>query len=172
MRTLFGVLSLLVGIWLGLFIAAGVLAQYHYSKEIGSFWDLSVKASTIQQKSAYLDRFVDALDHAGLAKHDALWLRTPDNSSEQNMYALRSLQGRMHEIIGMDPSSFQYQTALQQITAQEQGEANQMLGTLEGAWYLQNHFFLWGWVGILHFCVIFISSLVLWVATIIIWLDS
>lgn len=131
------------------FIVASVLADYHYSNEIQSYWDLSVKASTIQQKSVYLDKYVAALEVVRLAEYDAIWLKTPENNTAQNMVALKSLQGRMHEILGMDVGSFQYQQAMQQITAQEQDEAHSLLGRFEGAWYLEHHFFLWGWIGVL-----------------------
>lgn len=119
---------------------------YEYSNTIGSYWDLSDKSSTLKQKSEYLDKYVAALQQPGkFASHDAVIYPTPNNSFEQNMVALVSLQGRMHQIQGMDESSFAYQTAIQQITAQEQGEAKALTSTFEGCWFLQNHTLLWGW---------------------------
>jgi hypothetical protein len=61
------------------------------------------------------------------------------------MVALKSLQGRMHQIQSMDEQSFAYQTAIQQITAQEQGEAAHLTDTFEGCWYLRNYSALWQW---------------------------
>ncbi len=121
-------------------------ANYEYQSHIGSFWDLSVKASTLDVKADYLDKFVVAIEAADLHGNDAIIFPTPNNSVEQNIAALQSLQHRMHEIRAMDPTSFQYQTAMQQITAQEQDEAHDMLGVLEGRWYLSHHLFLWGWI--------------------------
>src|SRR2546423_12492620 len=108
MKALFGTLLVACVLWLGGCIRAAVLADYEYSEQIESFWELSVKASTIEQKSVYLDKYVAALEQADLADSDALWLKTPDNNTRQNMIALESLQGRMHEIIHMDLNSFQY----------------------------------------------------------------
>lgn len=146
-------------------IAADVRAGYVYDSNVSSFWELSDRASTIQQKSEYLDQFVGAIESrsklGGFAEYDAMFLKTPANSFSQNLIALKSLQGRMHQIIDMDPNSLQYQQAIAQITAQEQGEAKNMLDVFEGAWYLQNHFWLWDWVEAIQgivvaiFCIIF-----------------
>lgn len=136
----------LVGI---LTIRASILASYEYENSVASYWSLSEKASTIQQKSEYLDKFIASLQTQRFAGNNAIWLKTPDNSFEQNLHALRSLQGRMHEIIGMDANSFQYQTALQQITQQEMNEARHMLEVFEGTWYLANHPVFWDWYGAL-----------------------
>jgi len=43
----------------------------------------------------------------------------------------------------MDINSFAYQTAIKQITEQEQGEADKMLAVLEGCWLKVNHYWLW-----------------------------
>lgn len=157
MKVLFWILCVVMVLSVAGAIVADTLAGFTYDKTIGSFWDLSVKASTIQQKSEYLDRFVTAIEAADLAEYNAVFLKTPNNNTAQNLIALKSLQGRMHTIIGMDENSFQYQQAMQQITAQEQDEANDMLATFAGAWYLQNHPFLWDWIGVTLW--LFISAL-------------
>ena len=46
----------------------------------------------------------------------------------------------------MDPSSFQYNTAIEQITKQEQGEASAMSGVLYGCYALQSYPLGWGWI--------------------------
>jgi hypothetical protein len=142
------VIGIVFALWFILLVRAAVLADFEYGRQIQSYWDLSVKASTLQQKSTYLDQYVKALESTSLADYDAIWLKTPNNNIQQNLIALKSLQNRMHEIFGMDTNSFQYQQAIQQITAQEQDDAKEMLGVFEGAWYLNHHHFLWGWIGI------------------------
>ena len=122
-----------------------VLNKYEYSRTIKSYWDLSVKASTLEKKSEYLDQFVEGLKAANLSGNNAVFLKTPDNSYEQNFVALTSLQTRMHEINEMNPKSFEYQLAIGQITAQEQGEAGKMLSQFEGIWYLNRHPTYWKW---------------------------
>lgn len=144
-------------------------ADNEYSNFAGSYWELSDKASTLPQKSAYLDQYVAALKTPGkFAPNNATIYRTPNNSFEQNMVALTSLQGRMHQIQGMDEQSFAYQTAIQQITAQEQGEAHGLTSTFEGCWYLENHYFLWAW----HDGIFWSSSIILFVLLGIILLGS
>jgi len=143
MKTFIAAVLILAGIILGV---AETRISYLYSNAIGSYWALSEKASTLQQKSTYLDKYVAGLESAELAPHNAIIYPTPNNSVEQNLVALKSLQGRMHQIQGMDEQSFAYQTAIQQITAQEQGEAHQLTETFEGAWLLANHPIFWGWI--------------------------
>lgn len=137
---------------LGLLVGRGVQefrVGYQYNRDIDSYWTLGVKASTLQQKSTYLDQYIKALEDAHLSGNDAIIFPTPDNSYEQNMVALKSLQGRMHQIQGMDEQSFAYQTAIQQITGQEQAQADNITGTFEGIWYKTNHIFFWGWIDLL-----------------------
>ena len=141
-----GIVSLVTVFIVIMWGVAEFRAENEYSNFAGSYWELSDKASTLQQKSTYLDQYVAALKTPGkFAPNNAAIFPTPNNSFDQNMVALLSLQGRMHEIQGMDAQSFAYQTAISQITAQEQGEAHGMTSTFEGCWYLQNHWFLWGW---------------------------
>jgi len=163
------VLRLFFTIWFIALIADAILADYSYSRQVESFWNLSVKASTIQKKSAYLDQYVAALEAVRMADSSALWLKTPDNSVEQNKLALYSLQDRMHEILTMNVSSFEYQQAMAQITGQEQDEAHKMLSVFKDAWYLEHHFFLWDWMGVLSFVVlltaVIITGLIGWTWT-------
>src|SRR5271154_5767743 len=143
MRIIIAGLIVIFGIMWGV---REVRASYEYSNVIGSYWSLSEKASTLQQKSTYLDQYVAGLEAAKLAQNNSIIFPTPNNSEAQNLVALKSLQGRMHQIQGMDEQSFAYQTAIQQITAQEQGEASNLTETFEGAWMLANYPTLWGWI--------------------------
>lgn len=149
----------LVLIVIGVSVKAEILADYQYEREIGSYWSLSEKASNLEAKTAYLNQFVDAVEKSGIRDvgYNALYLKTPDNSVEQNLNTLHSLQSRMNEIKGMDVQSFAYQQAIQQITAQEQGEAKNMLGEIEGAWYLKNHFYLWDWVDVIRWSLLIVG---------------
>jgi hypothetical protein len=156
-RLLFALTFVFCAIW----IYYEVHADYQYDNTIGSYWSLSEKASTLQQKSIYLDQYVTALEAQNLTgSYDASFLQTPDNSYDQNLVALKSLQGRMHQIQGMDEQSFAYQTAIQQITAQEQGEAGHLTSTFEGCWYLRNNSMLWGWHDVLVWLAMIVFGIV------------
>ena len=132
-----------------LIIVQHIRVAYIYDRDIGDYWVLADKTSTIQKKSEYIDLYVAALDRSGaMHGHNALFLRTPNNDLEQNMIALRSLQDRLHQIKGMDVQNFAYQQAIQQITAQEQGEAHELTSTLYGGWVLNSgYWYLWNWMG-------------------------
>lgn len=157
-------------IFIGIIVGIGdivneVYGNYYYSKQFESYWNLADKASTIKQKSEYINLFVDALKSSGLqGEYNAIFMKTPDNSFDRNLEALESLQSRLNEIQTMDISSFQYQSAIQQITAQEQADAQDMLDVFSGIWWKENHFWLWDWVGsiqILSVLLVFFIGLVI-----------
>ncbi len=119
-------------------------ANNEYNNEIGNYWTLSDRSSDIATKSENLDKFVEALEKSGLqGTHNALWYQNPSNSFDENLKALKSLQARMHGLVGQDETTTQYQMAMQQITGQEQGEASEMISVLEGCWWKVNHPVLW-----------------------------
>ena len=121
-----------------------VVADYQFKRDIQAHWNLADKSSSINEKARHMDNYVLALEgiHAE-GEYNALWFKTQDNLFDTNMDALKSLQTRLHEISTMDVASFEYQTAIQQITQQEQGEAGEMLSVFRGIWYRHNHPMLW-----------------------------
>jgi len=147
--------TIICGFLLILSIIGGITGEYQYERDYKSFWDLADKASTIPQKAQYVDKFVDALANAGMdGKYNAIFLTTPDNSFDRNFEALKSLQLRLHEIELMGVTSFEYQTAMQQITGQEQGEAENMLDVFNGIWWKTHHFLLWDWICLVQVVII------------------
>lgn len=120
------------------------LAGVEYQRVASSNWDLSERASTIAQKSEYMTTFESALESQKLSGYNSsFFFPTPSTDFNQNMKALHSLSKRLHDITGMDEQGFAYQTAIQQITAQEQGEAKSMLDCFESCWLRENHWTLW-----------------------------
>ena len=148
LRIVIGIILVIIGLMstVGLF-GAHILTDNQYNNEIYNYWSLADKSSTIETKSEYIDKFVNALDNAGLNnRYNAIWLQNPDNSFDKNLEMLKTLQTRLHEIKQMNVSSFEYQQAMAQITSQEQGEASNMLSVLSGVWYLKNYPWLWNWI--------------------------
>ena len=160
MRQLVGTVITLVGLILFAGQIKGcVKSEFKFENRFLSSWSLADKSSTIDAKSQYIDKFVADIisNKEEFADYDAVWLKTPNNSFENNLNALVSLKNRLSEIKGMDPTSFQYNTAIQQITQQEQGEAGGMISVIQGCWDLHNYSSVWNWIG---FCFT-IFSLVL-----------
>jgi hypothetical protein len=157
-----GVVYISIGaVWLIIMIFFAVIGNYHYERDYESYWNLAEKASTIKQKAVYVDKFVEGFKGKGFeGDYNAVFFKTPDNSFDKNLEALQSLKTRLDEIQKMNVSSFEYQTAIQQITAQEQGEAKDMLDVFSGIWWKNNYFFLWEWVAVLEvlFCIFLIVS--------------
>lgn len=129
-----------------LYIWGGTVASNDYERSVQSYWRLSVKASNLEVKAEYLDKYVEAVEAQGFSGNNAFWLTNPDNGYDENIKALKSLQSRMSEIRHMDVSTFAYQQAISQITQQEQNEARALTSTFEGLWYLKHHLFYWDWV--------------------------
>ncbi len=137
----------------------GCIGHYKLYKDFISYWSLADKSSTIEKKAEYIDKFVIALEKSDLkGSYNTLFFPTPDNSFDQNFDALKTLQGRLHEIQTMDIKSFEYQTAIQQITGQEQGEAEALISVIKGVWWKGYGVFLWDWV-----CLLSICSLISWI---------
>lgn len=131
----------------GITVQQSIVASYLWKQEFGSHWSLADKSSTLKDKSVHIERFVEALDTAGLrGTHDAVFLKTTDNAFDHNLAALTSLRDRLHEARAMDVTSLAYQTAIQQVTAQEQGEASAMLDVLRGCWTKAHYPLCWGWI--------------------------
>ena len=132
-------------------IKTEIVAEYRQEKSYFQLWQLADKSSIIPAKQKFVGQFVDALQrgyaNGEFASHNAIWLQTPNNDFEANLDALRSLSQRLGEIQGMSPSSFEYNTAIQQITAQEQGEAKAMLDVFGGCYALANYPMVWNWIG-------------------------
>ena len=144
---------ILLCIYIGIFL----YASWQYENTISNSWGLAEKASTIDLKSDYIDKFVKALEESKLQGTNAyLIFKTPYSSFDQNMITLKSLQSRLQEIKTLDINSFAYQTAIQQITAQEQGEANRMLEIFSECWLRIHYVYLWSLYGVLVFIGILI----------------
>lgn len=147
---------------LGAYYLYDVNVSYKYERDVMAEWNLADKSSTINAKRQHMDKFVANLERQNLqGKYNALIYETPDNSFDANFVALKTLQQRLHEIEGMDVRSFEYQTAIQQITAQEQGEAANMLDVFRGTWYLKHHFLLWSYVGGIINSFLVLSAIIL-----------
>jgi hypothetical protein len=138
-------------IWFGVLLTNEIKCYYEYNNDFESYWDLAYKSSSIAEKYNYINIFVERLDSSGLqGQYDAIYYKTPTLSFDNNLKALKSLRDRLDEIKTMDVSSFEYQTAIQQITAQEQGDARSMLNVLSGTWCKENYVLLWGWFGTIN----------------------
>jgi hypothetical protein len=126
-----------------------IASEYSYDKDYASLWELADKSSTIEAKADYISQFVEQIEtnKDKFSKHNAVVFKTPNNEFSNNLKALVSLRDRLYEINKMDPASFQYNTAIQQITEQEQGDAFQLTSTLKSCYKLGSYWIVWGWVG-------------------------
>ena len=147
-----GIFFTLVGI-IGIIslITFTIIGYYNWNNKYESYWNLADKTSTIEAKEEYITQFVDNIqkNRNEFAEYNAVFLKTPNNNCDKNIGALITLKERLKEIKTMDIKSFEYQTAIQQITAQEQGEANDMISNIESCYYLKSYIIVWGWIGVI-----------------------
>lgn len=157
-----GTFLILVGLTLAVcMIFNYIQSEYTYEKDVLSSWNLADKSSTLEAKSIYINQFIYALEMSNLPEYNAIFLKTPDNNIQNNLNAVKTLSLRLEEIKDLDPESFAYQTAIQQITSQEQGEAQVMLSVLKEGWKLTNGYWIvWSWVGVLFLLISLIMILV------------
>ena len=141
-----------------------ISANTRYNNEIGSYWSLADKASTMQEKSVKIDAWIKALEGANLSGTNAAVLfPTQDTSFDKNLAAAKTLQHRLKEMDKMDPNSLAYQQAMAQVTGQEQGQANDMLAVFHDCWMKTNAFWFWSsimWIPILLAIGIAIAGLI------------
>jgi hypothetical protein len=162
MTKIVGSILLSISIILGIvLLIIDITASWHYENDYLNYWQLADKASTIAQKSEYIDKFVSALEKSGLQGTNAnlIW-QTRNSSFNYNFEALKSLQQRLEDIKTMDINSFAYQTAIQQITAQEQGEAEDMLNVFRSCWQRVHYPYLWNLWGFLVFSGVILIGIV------------
>jgi hypothetical protein len=141
-------------------IICGVMATYAFENQYKSYWELSDRSSTLQAKEQYISQFVEAIqsNRDKFADYNAIFLKTPQNSLDKNLQAVITLRDRLKDIEQMNETSFEYQTAIQQITAQEQGEAQNMLGDIQGCYFLESYPLIWGWLLLINVFIIVICA--------------
>jgi hypothetical protein len=145
-----------------LYIVFGIISNNKYDTEFGANWQLSKKTATIEQKSVYIDKFVQDIEKGGFGgKFDAIFNPNDNNSYEQNLIALKTLQQRLHELKSLPMTSFDYNTALQQLSEQQGDISSNMIYTFSGIWYKEHYILLWNWicfVGVIFFIILIICS--------------
>lgn len=133
-------------------ITITVLTSAAFERDYMGEWNLSDKSSTIEAKSEHLNNFVILLEKnkdKDFLDNGKIFFQNQNSSFDSNLAALKTLAKRLEEIKGMDPASFQYNTAIQQITQQEQGEAGAMIGVFYDCYALRQHYIVCGFDGLI-----------------------
>ena len=161
-KTWCSVVWIIVLFLIAIVIRENIRANYEFENKYSYAWSLADKSSTIESKCTYITEFVELINSNkdDFASHNAVWLKTKDNSFDYNLKAITTLKDRLSEIKGMNTSSFEYNTAIQQITAQEQGEAHALINTIKQCYVLQNHIIIWDWMGGTIACLIILLAVV------------
>lgn len=157
-------------------LVCDAIGSWRFEKDYLQHWNLADKSSTLEAKQKFVQTFVASLEFGFMegefSTHNALFLKTPNNEFQANLEAVRTLAKRLDEIQDMDPNSFEYNTAIQQITAQEQGEAERLLSVFKGCYFLHNYIICWEWIGVTLGVLSWTYILGMCMAWGIMWLDN
>lgn len=120
MGSLLVILSMLFVLYMAAGLVSSVFIGYNFDREIGQWFELSDKASTIDKKLDYLQKFDDAVQKFDLTEgQSTIFFPTKETSLEENYAVLLTLKKRLNETANLSASSQEYQWAIRQITEDE-----------------------------------------------------
>lgn len=97
-----------------------IYTGYKWNEQVEDYFQLSDKASSIEKKTEYLNKYVSVLKERGLDSGESVLFFTKPTTDLKNQFEiLTSLQNRMIELKKLQPNSLEYQQALKQITDSE-----------------------------------------------------
>lgn len=88
---------------------------YQFDRNVGSYCELAYEASDISKKVQYFDTCVDLMKKEQLTGYSVWWFKTPSDKVSEHYAVMESLQTRMHQLVGMERDSFEYQKGLEQV---------------------------------------------------------
>jgi hypothetical protein len=97
----------------------GIGINYTYNKNIGTYVKLADDASTAQAKLDYLLQYRDSCD-SKIKRNEAKYIfKTQQKTKNEQLKIIDTLIVRLKDTVKMNPQSFEYQTAMGQLTGQE-----------------------------------------------------
>ena len=161
-----GILLMVASILLcaGALIHGGIYASYSYDVRMGQYIRLADDSSTAESKLEYLKKFEEVVS-SNIFRNEARYVFKKERlTRDKQLKVLSTLQTRLQDAVEMDPLSFEYQTAMQQITGQEfdhaLGEINDIISS---CWLRQSGFAVFClWIAWLLCLILFIIGLVIW----------
>ncbi len=100
-------------------IGTCIMSPYQYDRDVRQYLKLADDASDAKTKLSHLGEYRDAIT-AKIGRNDARYIFTEKQYTRDAQLAiLDTLISRLRDISQMDPKSFEYQTAMQQVTGQE-----------------------------------------------------
>lgn len=135
-------------LWLAFLVCGTYSYTYRYDVAIGQHARLADDASTASKKLEYLEKYVGAVGEH-ITRNDARFIFKRERlTRDVQLEVLQTLVQRLGEAAKMDPQSFEYQTAMQQLTTQEFDHVLYAInGIIHACWLRQS-----GW---LVFCLWF-----------------
>jgi hypothetical protein len=106
----------------GLLIGIGIwcyLPGYNYRQQVSGYLMLADDASTAKLKLEYIEQYKDAVHKHVYGKNARYIWKTPQTNINYQKNVLDSLVDRVKQTSLLDEKSFEYQTAMNQITGQE-----------------------------------------------------
>jgi len=142
-----GLLAVIGFFFLALFMINPLWKGYKFNRDIGSYCELAYEASDIDKKIEYFDICLDKLHNEDFKGHSVWWFKKPNNKLSELYEVANSLQTRLHNLKGMEKSSFEYQTGLAQVEEEiayflgkEEGQISGTLGNFKRAYCFKYSF--------------------------------
>jgi hypothetical protein len=144
MNTILALLS--IAIVLPVILAYNFISiGYSFDSNIGQWFELSDKASTIDKKLEYLVKFDAAVQRYGLTEgQSTVFFPTMETSLEENYIVLKTLLQRLNETSNLPANSQEYQWAIKQITENEYCWFH--IALFKQAFYLKHGGYLWAFL--------------------------
>lgn len=123
-------------------LIGSVFVGYSFDSNIGQWFELSDKASTLDKKLDYLQKFDAAIQKYDLTEgQSTIFFPTKETSLEENYAVLLSLEQRLNQTSNLSVTSQEYQWAIRQITEDEYcwfhiGLFKQAFLLKNGVWFL------------------------------------
>ena len=117
---LIGLVVVLIVLFLGIKIPAGMVSNQYYKAHVESYFRLADQSSDAKDKLEYLNEYKDALAKEELCEGQARYFfQTPYTDLSRQCRVLDSLIARLESLGGMKPDSLEYQQAMRQVTTDE-----------------------------------------------------
>lgn len=138
-------------------VVSWIIRVYQYDRNIGQYLKLADDASTAQSKLGYLIQYRNAVDKNVLEENAAYVFKQEQYTKSRQLKIVDTLVSRLQDMQIMNPTSFEYQQAMYQVSGQEFDHTLQRIDDIFEDCFIREG--VWGFLLILIWWVILIFGL-------------
>jgi len=139
----------------------GIYLSYGYDVKMGQYIRLADDASTAEAKLGYLQKYQEAVEQ-NIVRNQARFIFQKERlTRDRQLSILSTLKVRLQDAANMNQSSFEYQTAMNQITGQEFNHAlGELSRIISDCWLRQSALAVFGlWFAWIPLAVVVITRM-------------